>query len=129
MNFTISEPQGGAGLAKLSVWEAGYKICLDVYRLADSFKDEIAKEQVKKVTIPVLFDVSHKGGAKLSKGHLKRLKQMHLSMQRLSTMMMFVHDLEYLDTKKYLELNSNMNYLQAKLKKIIKYQERKLKNP
>ncbi|MFC1723835.1 hypothetical protein ACFL0V_06870, partial [Nanoarchaeota archaeon] len=104
----------------------GYKICVDSFRLADSIDDNVAAERIKNTALVILFDIyAH---TKVTRAQVKRLKQAHVGLNKLGTLLMLVHDLNYVKTNPYLELNSNVNYFIGKLKKIIKYHERKLKS-
>ena len=112
-----------------AVWEDGYKLCLDSFKLADNLehsKRAMVAEKLRNVSLAMLFDLA-RVPAKPSRLSISRLKQVYMSSQKLNTLIMFINDLEYLQTNEYLEFSGVVNVFISKVKKVIRYNERKLK--
>lgn len=111
------------------VWEDGYRVCLDSFKLADKLDDKkrgLVADKLRNVAMAVLFDLA-RVPQKASRANIVRLKQVYMASQKLSTLIMFINDLNYLQTNEYLEFSGAVNVFSSKIKKVIRYNERKMK--
>ncbi len=113
-----------SNVSTMAVWEAGYNICLDVFRVADTIKIERISKELRDVGFVLLYEIS-KGKSKISKPYVRRLRIVNGYTMKLSSLLMFLHDLGYINTDKYLTLNRNVTLFSGKLLKLLKYAERK----
>jgi len=107
------------------VWEAGYNLCLDAFRIADSIKTQKVADELRSVALGLLYEVS-KGKVKMSKAYIRRLRIIQGHGAKLSTLLMFLHDLGYISTDKYLSFNQKLKAFTDKILKLLKYAERKV---
>ena len=120
---------GPIGGAKSGIWELGYGMCLDVFRVTDSLQraDPVVVKHLKECSLAILQELSKCSGSKVNRMYVKRLKQLHMLVRRLGTLLLFLHDLNHVPSNKYLDLNGKVNLFSGRLRKIINYNERRLK--
>ena len=127
-NMQVSAPSAST-FRNMAVWEAGYNVCLDICRAADQFtaQDNTITQQLRGIATQVPLNLSRSASYKPGKKYLRFLKASFVSTKQLSTLLMLSHDLNYMNTEKFLELNSKVNIFSSKLWKYIHFIERKVK--
>jgi hypothetical protein len=121
-------PMSEGARSKVPLWDAGYELSLNIFRISDQIDDKGSiAEHLRTNALTILFELS-KVSPKASKTGIKRMRQSLIAAQRLAMLMMFVHDLNYVDTERYLKVNTDINMFSTKLKRVIRYKERKIKN-
>jgi hypothetical protein len=75
----------------------------------------------------VILEISKAAAYRPGRKYLNSLRSAFVSARQLTTLLMLCHDLNYVNTDKYLDLNSKINMFSSKLWKFMKYTERKLR--
>lgn len=110
----------------MAVRECGYNLCLDMCRAADTMKEDQFSVKIKATALSIPMNLS-KGTGRVNRHRLRYLRAAYGASRQLSTLLMLSHDLNYLPTEEYLDLNSKANIFAAKLHKFIRYSSKKLK--
>jgi four helix bundle protein len=120
---------GAANFRNMAVWEAGYNVCLDICRTADQIgdKDNNVIQQLRAAASSIPLELSKSASYRPGRRYIKSLKNAFIATKQSATLLMLCHDLNYLTTEKYLDLNSKVNIFSSKLWKFIKYTERKVR--
>jgi len=117
-----------SSFCNMAVWEGGYNVCIDVCRIADHLdKENNIVQQLRSTATLIPLHLSTSASFRLGRQYIKHLRTAFISSKQLETVLMLCHDLNYIPTEKFLELNSKLNIFSSKLWKYIKYSERKLK--
>jgi four helix bundle protein len=113
----------------MAVWESGYTVCLEICRAADHFseKDGTLTQQLKMTATEIPKSLSKSASYKVGKKYIRHLREAFVSSKQLATLLMLCHDLNYMPTDKFLDLNSKVNIFSSKLWKYIKYSEKKMR--
>ena len=113
----------------MAVWEGGYNMCLEICRIADGFSDQnnAVTQQLRSAATLVPLNLSRSASYRLGRQYIRHLRSAFVASKQLSTVLMLCHDLNYMNTDQFLDLNSKVNIFSSKLWKYIKYSERKLK--
>ncbi|MBW2971868.1 four helix bundle protein [Candidatus Woesearchaeota archaeon] len=122
--------KNASAFRNMAVWEGGYNVCIDVCRTADqcSESNNVLVQQLKSVATQIPLNLSKSASYKLGKQYVRHLRGAFVSSKQLETLLLICHDLNYIHTEKFLDLNSKLNMFSTKLWKYIKYSERKLKS-
>ncbi len=116
-----------ARFRNMAVWEGGYNISLDICRAVDQNEnrnDEILR-QLKAAATQIPLSLSKGASYKPGKQYLRHLRNTFVSTKQLETLLLLAHDLNHINTERFLDLNSKLNEFSSKLWKYIKYTERK----
>lgn len=129
VNTKMEIPKSCASnFCNMAVWEGGYNVCVDFCRTADQLdKENHVVQQMKSTATQIPLQLSTSASFKLGRQYLKHLRSAFVTSKQLETVLMLCHDLNYIPTEKFLDLNSKLNIFSSKLWKYIKYSERKLR--
>ena len=113
----------------MAVWEGGYNVCLDICRAVDQseHKDDPILHQLKSGAMQIPMNLARAASFKVGKQYSRHLRQAFISTKQLETVILLSHDLNYISTEQFLDINSKLNSYSSKLWKYIKYTERKVK--
>jgi four helix bundle protein len=128
--ITLSPKMSLSGISefsKMAVWEGGYNLCLEICRVADDAEDknDVMVQRLKSTAASIPLDLSKSGSYRLGKQYVRFLRSAFVSTKQLATLLMICHDLRYIQTEKFLDLNSKINIYSSKLLKYIKFCEKK----
>ncbi|MBU2560669.1 MAG: four helix bundle protein [Nanoarchaeota archaeon] len=121
---------GASAFRNMAVWEGGYNVCIEVCRTADqcSEKNNAQVQQLKSAATLIPLNLSKSASYKIGRQYIRHLRGAFVSTKQLETLLLICHDLNYIQTERFLDLNSKLNIFSSKLWKYIKYSERKLRN-
>jgi len=116
-----------ASFRNMAVWEGGYNLCLDFCRAVDNSENKSngLMQQLKTVAAQVPLNLAKSASYKPGKQYVRHLRNTFVSTKELGTLLLICHDLNYMNTEKFLDLNTKVNTFSSKLWKYIKYNERK----
>jgi four helix bundle protein len=120
---------GARNFQNMAVWEAGYNVCLEICRAADNLpdKENAVVQQLRGAASTIPLELSKSASFKPGRRYLMFLKNSFVSTKQLGTLLMLCHDLNYLPTEKFMDLNGKVNVFSSKLWKFIKYTERRIR--
>jgi four helix bundle protein len=118
-----------AEFRNLAVWDGGYNICLDICKTADDLADRNNEvvQQLKSAAVLIPLHLSKSASYRLGRQYIRNLRNAFISTKQTMTLLLLCHDLNYLPSDRFLDLNSKMTTFSSKLWKYIKYSERKLR--
>ncbi|MCX5817286.1 MAG: four helix bundle protein [Proteobacteria bacterium] len=113
---------------ELQVWQKGYKLCLDIYRITKHFPKEeqyglTAQMRISAVSIP--SNIAEGYGRKSRKEYIQLLYVAYGSMCELETQLSISKDLGYIDTKNAVSVQQGIGDVERMLKTLIKSLEAK----
>lgn len=114
----------------MAVWEGGYNVCLDICRSIDKseHKNDPIMQQLKSGATQIPINLARAASFKIGKQYMRHLRGAFVSAKQLETLILLAHDLNYLPTERFLDLNSKLNQYGSKLWKYIKYTDRKIRS-
>jgi four helix bundle protein len=122
-------PSGASAFRNMAVWECAYNLCLDVCRVADGFEDQnnSLTQKLREVATSIPLDLSAGGSFRMGRNYITALKKSFVASKQLSTLVFLCHDLGYIPTEKFMDLNSKITIFSTKLFKYLRFCEKKLR--
>jgi four helix bundle protein len=119
-----------AEFRNLAVWEGGYNLCLEICKIADSLEDRDNEvvQQLKSNAVLIPLHLSKSASYRLGRQYIRNLRNAFISTKQTMTLLLLCHDLNYIQSDRFLDLNSKLTTFSSKLWKYIKYSERKLRS-
>ena len=109
-------------MGKIAVWEIGYSVCLDLFKLVSKFpvnEDNGLSLQIKRIATSLPLKLSRINSYK--KHCLKILKSIRQSLKELDILILLAYDLEYIRKEEYLQIHSDITSFSEKLLKYSMY--------
>lgn len=122
MKLIVANKKSIHGVGKIAVWEIGYSVCLDLFKLVSKFpvnEDNGLSLQIKRIATSLPLKLSRINSYK--KHCLKILKSIRQSLKELDILILLAYDLEYIRKEEYLQIHSDITSFSEKLLKYSMY--------
>jgi four helix bundle protein len=103
---------------KLEVWELGYNLSLDFYKITEKFPEHEVNNlisQIRRASTSVPLNIAEGCSRHTKNSFLQFLRYAYGSCKELEVLLMLSRDLKYIDLDIYSEMNSELDKLSRKL--------------
>jgi four helix bundle protein len=127
INKKMQVSSGASAVRNMAVWEGGYNICVEVCRAADKSGDQsnAVIQQLKNAATAIPMNLAKGASFRLGRQYIRSLKSSYVSAKQAATLLLLCHDLGYVETEEFLDLNSKLNEFATKLKKFIRFSQKR----
>jgi four helix bundle protein len=112
---------------KLDIWKLSHEIVLEVYKLIDrkSFKSDYdLKSQIRRAAISIPSNIAEGEESGFNKLGIRYFFNAKASIAEIRTQLLIARDINYISRDEYSNLDSKLNILSMKVRKLIEYRQK-----